>query len=399
MPGTVPPPPEYSLLLDASVPVARLRSDFDGWDGAQWGRTLSAADWHRLSPLVFTHLSQRGGAPAAVVSALERTYLGNVARSLFIRTAVDDVVGRLTAAGVPALLLKGAALAETVYPDPAQREMLDIDVLVARDRLTVATAALGELGYRPAPAGNSVAGSTQLEGPPHHDPALIGREQLVAVELHHHVAIEGEGSGFSTEGLWERSRTLASTGHLVPAPEDLLIHICFHFTRNRLGGSADRRNTGGALGQICDIERVVSGEDVDWPALVATSREYGLGARVFLALFAAHELGVAVPASTLGELEPAGFNHELGRRLVALRVLRGGDHLPVRSLRWMFAPNREALSRGWNADPTATLSLAGAYLRRARAHSPAARAALRRPWVFVQDRRLNGQIRALEEQT
>ena len=66
-------------------------------------------------------------------------------------------------------------------------------------------------------------------------------------------------------------------------------------------------------------------------------------------------------------------------------------------MRWMFAPSREALARGWNADPTATLSLARAYMRRAKAHVPEARSTLRRPWLYVQDQRLNGQIQALEK--
>jgi hypothetical protein len=118
---------------------------------------------------------------------------------------------------------------------------------------------------------------------------------------------------------------------------------------------------------------------------------------VFLALFAAADLGAQVPEAALGALRPAGFDDVLGRRLVALRVLRSGDHLPARPLRWMVAPSRDALARGWNADPTATLSLARAYARRARAHVPEARSALRRPWTFVQDQRLNGQLGALEE--
>ena len=95
-------------------------------------------------------------------------------------------------------------------------------------------------------------------------------------------------------------------------------------------------------------------------------------------------------------LRPTEFDDELGRRLVALRVLGVGDHPAARPLRWMIAPSREALSEGWNADPTARLSLAYAYLRRAVAMLPAVRSALRRPWSLVQDHRLNGQIRALE---
>src|SRR5580658_9006681 len=43
-----------------------------------------------------------------------------------------------TAAGVDALLVKGAALALTVYPEPAARPMTDIDLLVregGKDRI------------------------------------------------------------------------------------------------------------------------------------------------------------------------------------------------------------------------------------------------------------------------
>jgi hypothetical protein len=56
------------------------------------------------------------------------------------------VVDALHAAGIPALLLKGAALVETVYPDPAQREMLDLDILVPGEQLDEASSVLTPLG-------------------------------------------------------------------------------------------------------------------------------------------------------------------------------------------------------------------------------------------------------------
>ncbi len=394
--------PEYSLLLDAIVPLEQPRTGYRGWEGSLWGQTLNVADWHRLSPALFCHLQSASGAPPAVLSALERAYVANAARILFIRAATDRVLQALSEATIPAMLLKGAALLETVYADPAQREMLDIDILVPADRMPAANAALAPLGYRAAPAGNGNSVGTSdpaatVRVAPHHDQALVGEEQVVAVELHRHVAIEGEGRRFDLDGFWERARTAPQTGHTIPSAADLLLHVSFHFTRNRLGGSAQRRNTGGALAQISDINRIVEDETVDWDVLVSSARACGLGTRVFLGLFAARELGVAVPPTALAALAPAGFDREIGRRLVALRVLRAGEHLPVRSVRWMFTPSREVLSRGWNADPTATLSLARAYLRRARAHAPEARSALRRPWVAWQDQRLNDQIQALED--
>ena len=399
-PHDLSPDPEYALLLDAVAPAGSSRVDHRSWAPGRWGRLLDIADWHRLSPALFTHLSAVEGAPAPVMSALERAYLANTARSMFIRDAAARVVTTLDEAGVRSMLLKGAALVETVYADPAEREMLDIDVLVPDDQLDRATAAVIALGYTPrldaeAPVdGERPLGLSTAQ---HHEAALVSPDKLVAVELHRHIAISEEGGNFSLDGMWERARSGPKTGHRVPSPEDLMIHVCFHFTRNRLGGSAHRRNTGGALAQVLDIRRLVDGEAIDFDRLTHTARELGLGTRVFLGLFAARELGVSIPREAIERIRPRDFDDALGRRLVALRVLRAGDHIPVRSMRWMFAPSREALRRGWNADPNATLSLARAYMRRAKAHVPEARSAVGRPWVYLQDRRLNGQIEALGE--
>jgi len=410
VPQTLSPEPEYLLLLDVVAPVTSPRTDHRTWDSGRWGRLLDIADWHRLSPALHTHLNAVGGAPAPVLSALERAYLANAARSMFIRATAAQLLETLDHKGIRAMMLKGAALVETVYDDPAEREMLDIDALVPADQLGAATAAITELGYAPVPDESTDAGPEQHPADPPtvrvkasgnamHDEALVGPEQLVAVELHRQIALAGEGNGIDLGKLWDRARANPATGHTVPSPEDLLIHVCFHFTRNRLGGTARRRNTGGALAQLLDIQRTVTHEAVDWDQLTRTARESGLGTRVFLGLFAARELGVPIPADAIEPIRPTAFDQQLGRRLVALRVLRAGDHLPVRSVRWMFAPSREVLRRGWNADSTATLSLARAYMRRARAHVPEARSAMRRPWVYVQDRRLNTQIDALKERT
>jgi hypothetical protein len=394
------PAPEYELLLDAVATLDAPRADLRNWSGRQWGQTLRVADWHRLSAILYCHLESRDGAPAAVRSALERAYLANAARTLYLRATLRQVIEALAQVGVEVIPLKGAALVETVYADPAQREMLDLDILVRPSRLEAATAALVPLGYRPSPsADDAEQTSTQLTPDAHHGPALIGEQQLVAIELHRHVTITGEGCGFDIDGFWQRARLAGDGRHLLLSPEDMLLHVCLHFTRNRLGGSYRRRQTGGALAQICDVARIVESQSPDWERLRATADAYGLGARVFLGLYAARTLGVAIPNSALSALRPAGFDPVLGRRLVALRVLRDGAHLPPRTLRWMFAPSRDVLSNGWNADPTATLSLARAYMRRARAHVPEARSALQRPRLFVQDRRLNDHIRALEERT
>ena len=386
------PQPEYGVLLDAVAPLPMQRGTVRDWDENQWRRALKLARWHRIAPLLYGHLRSEASTPAWALAQLEEAYLANAARNLFAADARSSVLAALAAAQVPAMLLKGAALVETVYPDPGQREMLDLDVLVPSEKLSTATFALARLGYLSA-AEDGGPGAGGL----HHAPALIGDAELLAVELHHHIAIRSETTALPIEDLWQRGRPARAGGYLLPSPEDLLLHVSLHFTRNRLGGHHQNRNTAGALAQVADMARIVDCEPVDWERLAASARCYRLDAAVFLALFAAHELGVPIPEPALASLRPAQFKPALGRRLVAFRVLAGEEHLPIRSTRWMLLPSRDALRRRWAADPVSLASLAEAYLRRARAHAPMVKAALRQPWAIIQDRRLGEQIRALQE--
>jgi hypothetical protein len=392
------PPPEYGLLLAAMSPTASPHVDYTEWGPARWNATLAIAEWHRLLPVLFRHVAAAGQVPAMALDALEEAYLANSARNLFIAAELDRALVALAAADVPAMLLKGAALVETVYADPALREMLDLDILVPAAAMDAAGAALGAIGYRPESA--AAAGShprMKVRAEHHHDPPLVADHRIAAIELHHHIATSAERAHFDVAGLWERARPgTRSPEHLLPAPEDLLLHAAFHFTRNRLGGSWASAGTGGALSQVCDIAWLVDREPIDWDAFVASARSYRLDTRVFLALFVAAELGVAIPADALDALRPPGFDPRIGRRLIALRVLRTNGHLPVRSLRWMLAPSREVLARGWGAEPRGSFSLARAYVRRAKARGPHMRSALRRPRTVVQDYRLNAQIDSLE---
>ena len=325
---------EYALVLDAIVPLARPRVGYAGWDERRWGRTLQIADWHRLSPALFCHLQPRQDAPAAVLSALERVYLANAARSMFMTSALRRVVDALVAADVPALLLKGAALVETVYPDPARREMLDLDILVPPPMLPAASAALTPLGYRPHTDDGQATGATmamRFSLDEHHGPALIGNEQLVAVELHRHITHRRRGRGSSRSTSCGSARAPpAAVRQLLPSPEDLLLHVCLHFTRNRLGGSYRRRHTGGALAQICDIARIVEYEPIEWASLIDTARGYRLDARVFLGLFAARELGVPIPGCRWPSFSPAASTRSSGGGWWRCACCATGDHLPVR---------------------------------------------------------------------
>src|SRR4051794_36443276 len=67
-----------------------------------------------------------------------------------------EVIGELDRAGVRFLLLKGPALARTLYRDGEQRRYLDVDLLVEPHGTVTAAAVLGALGFVNLTAGAGV---------------------------------------------------------------------------------------------------------------------------------------------------------------------------------------------------------------------------------------------------
>jgi hypothetical protein len=184
---SISPPPEYALLLDAIAPAQDAPSELRGWDAASWDRVVRLAEWHRLSPLLYRHLSDRRAAPAHVVDALEQRYFSNAARNLFIGAALSRVLEALAGAGVPAMPLKGAALVNAVYPDPglrdsdrrSQRRLADAALAHRQDDAVAGPVEpidkVGELGQRedvgsrPVPGrGGSRTGQPPQRGNPGH---------------------------------------------------------------------------------------------------------------------------------------------------------------------------------------------------------------------------------------
>ena len=62
------------------------------------------------------------------------------------------VLAELEAAGVKVLLVKGAALASSLYPEPSLRPRIDTDLLVPQESFDAADRVLRDAGYHAAPA-------------------------------------------------------------------------------------------------------------------------------------------------------------------------------------------------------------------------------------------------------
>jgi len=102
---------------------------------------------HRLWPVADLLLERQMISPGLATMARQLAQPHEQA----MQRQVDEerrVVSALVAAGVTALVLKGAMLAQTVYPRPTSRYRTDMDLLTDTAQMSAAEAALKALGYR-----------------------------------------------------------------------------------------------------------------------------------------------------------------------------------------------------------------------------------------------------------
>jgi hypothetical protein len=146
-----------------------------------WDSIADQAEAHGLAPLLYVHARVAGvQLPPAAKRKLQGLYLRHHHANQVRTEVLRDILSAYAAAGIPALVLKGAALCHTVYPEPGLRPMSDLDILVQEEDLRRAQGLLAELGFdAPLPAGLAVA---------HRHMAVAARQVeglSVQVEIHH----------------------------------------------------------------------------------------------------------------------------------------------------------------------------------------------------------------------
>jgi hypothetical protein len=342
--------PEYVLLVAAATgerPPEGLAVD--------WLQLLRLARWHRLEPLLARSLQDRPGiaVPGAAMAVLQQARMETVARNLCMRSELPRVVAALGEEDIPVMVLKGAALIETAYEDPSLRPMLDLDILVPEQEIEQAHRVIQRLGF--TAVSQTPAGAASMRRHSHQFPALVSNDGRVGIDVHRHLLDLDHPLSFDLSGMWDRARASPLGGaHLVPAAEDLLVHVALHSSASRLWRSD------GALGQLGDIAWLVEHDPVDWDLVSAGVRRDRLAGPVFLSLLLAREvLGVGVPSDLLADLRPRSFRVGLARRCIADRVLADRPTLPAVSatkrpkpLHHRLLPPPAALARRTTSQPS-----------------------------------------------
>ncbi|HET9481621.1 MAG TPA: nucleotidyltransferase family protein [Candidatus Polarisedimenticolia bacterium] len=295
---------------------------------ADWGQVREQAVALGLAPLVFRSLSHPEPGrlcPAGFLHQLSRAAHAASFRSLQQRRELARLLESLGERGIEPILLKGAALACTVYDEPGLRTMKDFDLLVREEEMPAAVETLERLDYVPLyrAALSDRRRRAAYYAAHHHSTPMIARSGRAVVELHRHIIHMKEPGRYDIGRIRVRAEPARLDGRavLVPSSADLLLHTCLHMSYS------DRFV--GKLRDLLDLHLIVArgGSAIDWSALLHEIPSEAAARCLVSCLDLSRRLhGTPVPADFLHEVSRASKLGFLGSRMLralAVSVLFG----------------------------------------------------------------------------
>jgi len=224
------PEPEKQVVIALSrmpvetVTVTRLRAIVSGH--VDWNGVMALASRWQVEPAVFGNLRRLFDAelsPELVqqLGDLERTAR---AHALSATMRLADLVNALAAAGIPAIVLKGPAIAIAAYGDCSRRTFADVDLLLHRSDLMAARDLLVTRGFAPDFSSEMVGALVNGQH------ALEFSDSRSRVELHWSLLSRHLSFDLDPEELWDRAVEIecAGTRLMALAPHHLFLYLCAH---------------------------------------------------------------------------------------------------------------------------------------------------------------------------
>ncbi len=247
-------------------------------EGVDWARLDELVMRHRVNPLVFRSFTAAAPTlvPQDVMRQMQSRYTANALRNLRLTGELVRVLAQCEAAGIVAVPLKGAVLAQQLYGDVALREFLDLDLLVHPRDLDRMAALLQSCGYVSVPSPNE-SGDERIF-------LHEGKRAYVEVRgrLFAHWQLPRSFS-LDFDSLSARLGTMTFVGRRIGilSAEDRVLVLCVHGCSHlwqRLAWIAD----------VAELLR--NSHDVDWPQALQRARALGVERMVYLGLWLASAL-------------------------------------------------------------------------------------------------------------
>jgi hypothetical protein len=317
---------QHVLSLLQDEPSAQATARLADLDESEWREVISEAEVLGVAPLLPRNVKRlRLSVPAAIDTRMRDILQIHTARNLRMLREFGMLAKALQGQGVDFMPVKGVHLCTSLYEYIGERPAWDIDLLVQLADLAKALQAIETTGYR---ASRPFDLDMEVRNY-HHVPPYVKRD-APPVEVHWTLLNPRFQSGLNWQELWERSAT-ARVGEAevrVLSPADLLIYLCAHVAYQHIYIDSVR--------SLYDIKLLVKRDAarMDWGAITARARTWGLANSVYLTLRLTDDLlGCPLAEAVWQGLRPAEFNDRLVEAALR-RVLEHSGSSPVVSAVW-----------------------------------------------------------------
>ncbi|MBN1422754.1 MAG: nucleotidyltransferase family protein [Planctomycetes bacterium] len=314
--------PETRLLLAC----ARTHIDARGATAIQ-GLARGPIDWEALiataraqcvMPLLYRAIADHAPdlASESAIAEMRAHFCASARHNLLLAEELIEILGLLERHGIPAIPLRGPALAEALYGDVALRHFRDLDVLVRRRDFERAGELVGGRGFRPLHGAALPADVIFFRA----ERTFVREPGRMHLDLHWAIEREYFPSASEPASLWRRAEraTLEGRETLSLSAEDLLILLCMHGAKHNWG----------RLAWIADVAELLRARrDLDWARILERASARGARRMVLLGLRLARDL---LAADVPGDVAQRAAADPRARALAA-RVrdrLRGGAAEP-----------------------------------------------------------------------
>jgi hypothetical protein len=315
--------PHYAVLFRGSKcrPSAQDREAVQRLNrsGVDWEMVLHLARSYDVISLLYYQLKQpawKDIVPGEVLSKLKDEYAAVCGLNLAYYQELGRLFKLFAEHGIEVLLLKGAALAQLLYPDIGLRAFGDIDLVIRAEHLGRVDEIM-QPDYRlekPLPA------QQLLKSCYFHLTYSRRRPPNLSFEFHWRLNSDEGLINFDINRLWQGAKHAeTSAGEaLIPSAEDLFLHLCLHFSGHWFL----------ALKDLWDVEWMISSPRITLKLeeIVSVAQASGLSIRVYYALrFAYRLLGTQVEPWLWEALQPPALTRRLFPLILDERKVLTGE--------------------------------------------------------------------------
>ena len=263
----------FQWLLDETIPHCPALDNVTPEQVAKW------AIQREIGSLLYSRCQQ---PYPALLPFLQGDKFAAIAENKLHFNALRDIEAAFANAALPLTLLKGMALAQSVYDDPTWRTMSDIDIIVGDGMMETAVFIMQQLGYHPSEKESRPA-SLQALAQGEISLNKIGTPFLIDL---HWTALHGwwlqRTANIDNAGIWQRRQPLAEITWQL-SPEDTILNIAVHLTINHQLGMSVVRG-------LVDMAMIAKKRPLSWQVVAERAIEWRVQTAVYTMLNLLHDL-------------------------------------------------------------------------------------------------------------